>query len=230
MTSDKIDKKPQTNKRFGIGEIYGQNFVGISNNERKELIDLEAKSRLDCPFLLSFPELAPNKKKNQFQCSKNSGVCSIRNFSENQNFGPLTATCPTRFYENGIVFREIGKYLLGDEDAKISKEIPFLESTVKKKNAAKGTLIKIVPFITPIFVVMVAASLNHFLTIRRTRSKDNAEIAQKIIGEGDIENAHDFLLEVQFQSLYKANIEAPVIRYLLEQPHPTKKLFQFSKG
>ena len=138
MNADEIDKKPQPNKRFGIGEIYGQSFVGISNNERKDLIDLDAKSRLDCPFLLSFSELAPNKKKNQFQCSKNSGVCSIRNFSESQNFGPLTATCPTRFYENGTVFREIGKHLLGDENAKIAKEIPFLESTVKKKNATKG--------------------------------------------------------------------------------------------
>lgn len=95
---------------------------------------------------------------------------------------------------------------------------------------SEDTLIKIVPFITPIFVVMVAASLNHFLTISRTRSKDNFEIAQKIIGEGGIDTAHDFLLEVQFQSLYKANMEAPVIRYLLEQPYPTKKFKLYARG
>ncbi|WP_417810105.1 NotI family restriction endonuclease [Thalassospira alkalitolerans] len=139
MTADEIDEKSQKNKRFGIGEIYGQNFVGISNDERKELIDLDAKLRLECPFLVSFPDLAPNRKKDQFKCSKSSGVCSIRNFSGSQNFGPLTATCPTRFYENGTVFREIGRHLLGDEDARIAKEIPFLESTVKKKSATKGT-------------------------------------------------------------------------------------------
>jgi hypothetical protein len=56
-------------------------------------------------------------------------VCSIRNFTERddgQHFGPITTTCPIRFYEKGIVFKSIGEILLGDQDAKIAKEIPFL--------------------------------------------------------------------------------------------------------
>jgi hypothetical protein len=56
-------------------------------------------------------------------------VCSIRRFVQTDDivsFGPLISTCPSRFLEDGEVFRVIGETILGTNDPMIVKEIPFL--------------------------------------------------------------------------------------------------------
>lgn len=121
-------KKATRKTSYGIAELYGERFNVMPNQRRIELLD--ANPTPDCPHLSSFPALAPVRKGTpSIQCGKSGGVCSIRNFmdtEDGQMFGPITATCPIRFYENGLVFRTIGETLLGNQNASIAKEIPFL--------------------------------------------------------------------------------------------------------
>jgi len=130
VTGGYILAKKQTQKTsYGIAELYGERFLAISNKRRTELLD--AGSTSECPSLLSFPQLAPKRKgRLSTKCGKKGGVCSIRNFKtikNGQTFGPITTTCPIRFYENGLIFQVIGETLLGNKHAEIAKEIPFLK-------------------------------------------------------------------------------------------------------
>ena len=116
--------------RYGIAELYGESFVAITNARRVELLDISPTP--DCPYLTSFPALAPIRQgRLSTVCGKAGGICSIRSFFEtdtDQEFGQITATCPVRFYEDGLVFKEIGKALLNNPRARIAKEIDFLKS------------------------------------------------------------------------------------------------------
>lgn len=122
-------KYPTRKTSYGIAELYGERFIAIPNERRVELLDI--KPVPECPHLASSPNLAPIRKGNPSTiCGKKGGVCSIRNFidvASAQQFGPITTTCPVRFYEHGLVFKKIGETLLGNEDAAIAKEIPFLK-------------------------------------------------------------------------------------------------------
>lgn len=121
-------KKPVPRTSYGMAELYGERFTVMGNERRIELLD--ASPTPECPHLASFPELAPIRQgRRSTKCGKKGGVCSIRNYiesDEGQKFGPITATCPVRFYERGLVFKKIGETLLGNEGAGIAKEIPFL--------------------------------------------------------------------------------------------------------
>lgn len=118
---------------YGAAELYGESFTALSNRRRIELLD--ARPAPECPHLSGFPAMAPVRKKRPvLTCRKRDGVCSIRSFvqkEDRQNFGPVTATCPVRFYQDGLVFKEIGKTLLHDENALMAKEITFLKSPKK---------------------------------------------------------------------------------------------------
>jgi len=121
-------KKQTLKTSYGIAELYGERFNVMPNVRRIELLDISPAP--ECPHLASFPELAPIRKGAlSTNCGKKGGVCSIRNFittEKGQQFGPITTTCPVRFYESGLVFEKIGETLLGNKDAEIAKEIPFL--------------------------------------------------------------------------------------------------------
>jgi hypothetical protein len=64
-------------RRYGIGEWYGKNFLGLPDPERQRLAELSRsglqKSQV-CPF-----RSRPGTTK---QCTKPGGVCSIRNYDE----------------------------------------------------------------------------------------------------------------------------------------------------
>jgi len=91
-------------------------------------------------------------------------------------------------------------------------------------------LIAIASIIATVPVGIISVWLNHFLTSRKKTSKEPHEMVEKIVGDRDISTIHDFLLETQFQSLYKLNTEASAIRYLLSKNHPTKKVHQYING
>lgn len=118
-------RRPRQRTSYGIGEWYGRLFRTLDRNARSELVGLPKDK--PCRFLEDMPAIAP---RGRTVCNKKGGVCSLRQFSlnndENVKFGPLTATCPNRFLEGGLIFKEIGRTLLGTEDALIAKEIPFL--------------------------------------------------------------------------------------------------------
>lgn len=126
MTERARPGKPALGKAtYGIAEWYGRLFISLSADERRQF--LEPSSTPECPFLASVPDLAPKGKTG---CSKKGGVCSIRNFIQTDDggtqFGPITATCPNRFLENGSVVQHIGNLLLGSVRPLVAKEIPFL--------------------------------------------------------------------------------------------------------
>lgn len=121
-------KKSTRSGSYGIAEWYGHLYRGLSNAERAEFSNADHRVK-PCRFMADTPQLAP--KKGAF-CNKKNGVCSIRNFSDQADaitFGPITATCPTRFLEGGLIVREIGKLLLGTDKPRLVKEIPFLKRT-----------------------------------------------------------------------------------------------------
>ncbi|WP_083213578.1 MULTISPECIES: NotI family restriction endonuclease [unclassified Ensifer] len=111
--------------KYGIGEWYGKLYKNIGSTERAAY--LNPSPIPDCPFLAAVPDLAP---RGSIKCSKKGGVCSIRNFTEQEDgqlrFGPLTATCPNRFLEDRTVIKEIGSRLIRTDDPVVVKEIAFL--------------------------------------------------------------------------------------------------------
>lgn len=125
--------KPAKQKRhtqtFGIAEWFGKRFVDLSPRERKVYADTKNTS-VECPYFKQVPSLGP--KSGKLHCNKKSGICSLRNFNAPMNitddvtFGPITATCPNRFLEEGIIARHIGEYVLGTSEPLFAKEIAFL--------------------------------------------------------------------------------------------------------
>jgi hypothetical protein len=102
-------------------------------NIRKGLRGMGAKTVVDL-FCgaggLSEGALGP--KSGKLNCTKRGGVCSLRNFHEptaegDLSFGPITATCPNRFLEQGIVIKHIAELLLGTDAPLFAKELPFLK-------------------------------------------------------------------------------------------------------
>lgn len=114
---------------FGIAEWYGQLYRSLGQQQRLEY--LEPNPIPQCRFLQDNPALAP---KSGTLCSKDGGVCSIRNFeldNESNPFGPISATCPNRFLEDGLIVQTIGELLLGTATPLVAKEVPFLKRTPK---------------------------------------------------------------------------------------------------
>jgi hypothetical protein len=110
---------------FGIAEWYGQNFQSLSEGCRVSLVSNKPKQ--DCPFLSQCPKLAP---KSGVSCNKENGVCSLRSLSKGHHgveMGPITATCPNRFLEDGLILKEIGTEVLRTTNPSVAKEIPFLK-------------------------------------------------------------------------------------------------------
>lgn len=95
---------------------------------------------------------------------------------------------------------------------------------------SEDALVKIASYLSPIIVVIIGAYINHYLSVRRTRSKDHCEMVEKLVGERDISTAHNLLLETQFQSLYKRQTEAAIIRFLLSCSYPIKRINLYKHG
>jgi hypothetical protein len=92
--------------RFGIGEWYGMLFTNLTPEEREnyariQKIPSKQRQALPCPFR--------STEQKFVKCSKNSGVCSIRQYQQEAKSGAvsvtpaaagaLTATCPHRVKE-----------------------------------------------------------------------------------------------------------------------------------
>lgn len=111
--------------RYGIGEWYGSRFDLLTPNQIREFARAE---RHICPFKSSVPG-----KNASTPCHKKGGVCSLREFnvdSAGKGFcsgSPIT-TCPSRFLDEGTIFRWVGETLLNTSQPDIVTEIPFLMS------------------------------------------------------------------------------------------------------
>lgn len=123
--------------RYGIAEWFGKDIAALSPEERQEFgriaIMREDTRNLSappfCPFLSS---VIPESK-----CNKAGGVCSIRQYTQNQDGSgtpvqgdKIVTVCPIRFLqplnEEDTLFLWIAEKLLGISDATVVKETPFL--------------------------------------------------------------------------------------------------------
>jgi hypothetical protein len=109
--------------------------VSTRNAERvRELSSVPYKS-LVCPFKPVQPgRLAP-------KCNKKGGVCSLRQFVQDERGGvegrgePVT-TCPNRFLERNLVAQWVGETLLGTSHPTVISELPFLMGEIQAKEEA----------------------------------------------------------------------------------------------
>ena len=129
--------------RFGIGEWYGKLFICLSPEDRKTLAQIKDVKKLTCPFRLDLG-----------MCNKRGGVCSMALYRKTddgdvmldiQTTG-LVTLCPNRFWQDNLVFREIGLRLLDTSTPTLIKEVNFLrmidyKGEVKKKFVGKIDLI-----------------------------------------------------------------------------------------
>ena len=92
---------------------------------------------LPCPF-----------KQGRPPCSKAGGVCSIQLYDEGPNgrigdsLGLPVITCPTRFEQEHLLVRWLAEIVgFSPDEAKIAREIPFMQSVTTDKPAGKIDLI-----------------------------------------------------------------------------------------
>lgn len=92
---------------------------------------------LPCPFKPGFP-----------LCSKAGGVCSIRLYEESpggrigDSIGGPVITCPARFEQDYLLVRWLAEIVgFSPYEAKIAREIPFMQSVTTNKPAGKIDLI-----------------------------------------------------------------------------------------
>jgi hypothetical protein len=143
--SKKAPRKPKdVSPRFGIGEWFGNRLVALNGSERQYYGAEQAKKKHErdaqpCPF---------QSTKQDANCTKTGGVCSLRLYSYKANVingraegesvtglqGELRATCPYRFHENLDVFRWVGEKLLGDPNPRLVGEVGFLEAGATTDN------------------------------------------------------------------------------------------------
>ncbi|WP_417582956.1 NotI family restriction endonuclease [Pelagibacterium sp.] len=135
-------RRPEKHKQqYGTAEWYGRKFSSLSNAERVAYLETR-NTQQPCPFFHQVPALGP--KSGRLNCNKAGGVCSIRNFQEPRHteedltFGPVTATCPNRFLENGVIVEHIGRAILGTSAPHFGKEITFLRRP--KSKAARAAV------------------------------------------------------------------------------------------
>lgn len=126
---------------WGIAEWFGRRFDLLEQTERQSAIEFTQMSikdskRPSCPF------------REDSNCSKKEGVCSIRTYTSNGNVarsikasdaGTVTTTCPNRFLEGGLVFELIGQIVLDCDKPAVIKEVPFLQS-ISDRNRSVGKI------------------------------------------------------------------------------------------
>jgi hypothetical protein len=126
-------KKPRPpRRRFSIGEWYGTPLTALTAIERRRFANIQPLKKAERPTILC-PFQPP-----QTTCKKKGGVCSLRLYEENQEtkvvspvegiLGLLRTTCPARFEEEQVIYRWVGRTVLGCEEPLVRGEIGFLET------------------------------------------------------------------------------------------------------
>ena len=119
--------------RFGIGEWNGKPFTDISPQQRRHFAEIQfmpqgKRPPQQCNFLSSPGASVP--------CWKVGGVCSLRKYdwfpgtgaiSVSLGEGTLRTTCPSRFEEDGRIYRWIGEVILNTPDARPIGQVSFLQ-------------------------------------------------------------------------------------------------------
>lgn len=140
--------KPQTPRklkppvpRFSIAEWYGHPLETLSGDERRRLAQrqfLKKKDRLalPCPF------------RPGTNCWKESGVCTLRLYRLDKEtgvvepvegpLGELRTTCPSRFEEDGMIYRWVGEKMLDCPDVQVLGQVGFLDPPLVEDGSRKS--------------------------------------------------------------------------------------------
>lgn len=110
--------------RFGIGEWYGKRLDYLSPLERKSFASLKSTKEMPCPFRADLEN-----------CNKPGGVCTMVSYVQDASgmvkIDPMNSDfvtfCPNRFWQNNVVFSEIGKLVINDSAPFLIKEVNFLQ-------------------------------------------------------------------------------------------------------
>jgi hypothetical protein len=120
--------------RYGTGELYGFDFSTLPAERIRELSSAAYKT-LACPF----KPVQPGKPAPK--CNKKGGVCSLRQFVQDEQCGvegkgePVT-TCPSRFLEGNLIAQWVGETLLGTSTPVVISELPFLMGAIQAEEGA----------------------------------------------------------------------------------------------
>ncbi len=121
--------------RYGISEWYGQPFLGLSSERRRELaqIALGEAPVPACPF-------------RPMPCNKKGGVCSIRAYTGADGLilggGESVIVCPVRFEQDRVVLVWLADIVGFDRrTVQMAREVPFMRSTDTGKHAGKIDLV-----------------------------------------------------------------------------------------
>jgi hypothetical protein len=118
-------KKKSGALRYGIGEWFGG---VLSEMPRNRILKFAESSQLSKP---DRPCPARSHGGVSVHCNKRGGVCTVRLYKKHNGYsipadGRLVTLCPQRFWEDNLVFKEIGRSLLGQEESVLVKEVGFL--------------------------------------------------------------------------------------------------------
>ena len=125
--------------RYGIAEWYGQPFLGLAGEERRQLAQValgEGEPGL-CPFQNGRP-----------RCRKAGGVCSLHRYGEAADgrsgspVGDPVIVCPERFKERSLLVRWLAEIVgFNPQEATMAREVPFTRGTGTNKPAGKIDLV-----------------------------------------------------------------------------------------
>lgn len=112
--------------RYGVGEMYGFDLSHLPVDRIRKLTSAK-HTKVPCPFK---PQEAGQP---QPKCSKQGGVCSLRQYAKGTSgkvtpLGSPVTTCPQRFLERNVIFEWVGETLLGTKKPVVISELPFLMS------------------------------------------------------------------------------------------------------
>jgi hypothetical protein len=116
-----------SNRRYGVGEWFGRIISDVPKGSWQELLEssrtpIEHRSQV-CPFR---QQAYPGAN-----CSKQSGVCSLRMYERGEAdvvpIGNFVTICPARFWQDNDVFRWVGQTILGISTPTVIAEVKFLE-------------------------------------------------------------------------------------------------------
>lgn len=110
--------------RYGAAELYGFDLASLSPERIRQLSSANHK-QVPCPFKKA------EAGKPQPTCSKKGGVCSLRQYEQDNEkkvtpVGSPVTTCPHRFLESNLIFEWVGETLLATKSPAIISELPFL--------------------------------------------------------------------------------------------------------
>ncbi|MSP38295.1 MAG: hypothetical protein EXR70_07375 [Deltaproteobacteria bacterium] len=115
--------------RYGAAEIFGRAIQQMTTSALRQAASADHKT-IGCPY-----------KSKGTSCHKKWGVCSLVEFERevggavNISAKPVT-TCPTRFYEAGIVHSWVGETLIGTKSPVVVNEVSFLMADSGSKESS----------------------------------------------------------------------------------------------